>query len=74
MGDSFWAQMECKDNLRKAEENGLVADSMEVREALMARVQRGEITLLEAQSEIARIKRGARKAGLKTRNQAYRGA
>lgn len=59
--------------LRAAEADGRVADSLEVRTALMGRVDRGEITLAEAQAELKRIKRGAKKAGLVTRDQAYRG-
>lgn len=55
------------------EEEGAVADSMEVRKALMQRVHAGEITLEAAQAELKRIKRGAKKAGKITRAQAYRG-
>lgn len=57
----------------EAEAQGRVADSMEVRLALMARVHSGEITLEAAQAELARIKRGAKAAGKITRNQAYLG-
>jgi hypothetical protein len=56
---------------RQAEAAGLVADSMEVRKAIMARFHAGEITLEQAQAEIDRIKRGAKKAGKITRNQAF---
>ena len=57
--------------MHEAEAKGQVADSMEVRKALMARVESGEITLVEAQAELAKIKHGAKAAGKVTRNQAY---
>lgn len=72
-GDSFWKAIERKDNMRQAEADGRVADSMEVRMALMERVHSGEITLEAAQAELARIKRGAKAQGKVTRNQAYLG-
>jgi len=55
-----------------AETNGQVADSLDVRKALMDRVLSGEITLEYAQAELAKIKRGAKAAGLVTRSQAFR--
>lgn len=58
--------------VKQAEADGKVADSMEVRMALMQRVHDGEITLEEAQSELARIKRGAKANGQITRDQAAR--
>ena len=61
-----------REALRRAETRGEVADSMEVRKALVARVRSGEITLEQAQAELARIKRGAKKAGKVTRDQALR--
>ena len=65
--------MEKRRLLKEAEESGQVADSLEVRMALMARVKSGEITLAEAQVELRRIKRGAGQRGLITRAQAYTG-
>ena len=59
--------------VRAAEAGGKVADSLEVRMALMARVHAGEISLEAAQAELARIKRGAKKSGQVTRGQAWRG-
>lgn len=56
---------------KKAEAAGEVADSMDVRMALMKRVHDGEITLEQAQAELAKIKRGAKRNGLKTRDQFY---
>ena len=58
---------------REAEVQGRVADSMEVRLALMARVTSGEITLEDAQAQIKRIKAGAKRGGQITRNQAWLG-
>jgi hypothetical protein len=57
----------------KAEAEGRVADSAEYRLALMARVRAGEITLEEAQSELAKVKRNAKRNGQVTRNQVFRG-
>jgi hypothetical protein len=70
-GDRFWRNLEKRDALKKAEADGLLADSMEVRIALMARVHSGEITLEQAQAELKRIKRGAKAAGKTTRSQAF---
>lgn len=62
-----------REAMKKAEADGKVADSMDVRMALMKRVHDGEITLEEAQAELARIKRNAKKNGQITRAQAARG-
>lgn len=72
-GDRFWLAQERKRSLRDAEVAGMVADNMEVRKALMARVDSGEMTLAQAQDELKQIKRGAKKAGKITRHQAYIG-
>lgn len=58
---------------KKAEAEGRVADSMEVRMALMDKFHKGEMTLDAVQAEIARLKRGAKSAGKITRNQAFLG-
>ncbi len=58
---------------RSREVDGAVADSMEVRKALIARFDAKEITFDQMQAELARIKRGAKAAGKITRAQAYRG-
>ena len=55
-----------------AEASGEVADSLDVRKALLARVSAGEITLEQAQEELKRIKRGASKAGKTTRGRVWR--
>lgn len=58
---------------KQAEAEGKVADSMEVRKALMQRFHNGEITLEQAQAELAKIKRNAKRNGQITRNQAFTG-
>ena len=57
--------------VRKAENEGIVADSMEVRTALLARMDAGELTLEQVQSELKKIQRNAKKNGKITRNQAF---
>lgn len=58
--------------LTAAEEKGEVADSQEFRFELMARVHAGEISIEEAQSELRKVKRNAKKNGQKTRSQVWR--
>ncbi len=70
-GDRFWRMEAKKDALKKADADGSVADSMEVRMALVKRMEAGEITLEQMQAELAAIKRGAKKAGKITRSQAW---
>lgn len=65
------ARREKREAIRVAEAAGDVADSIAVRQALIARVDRGEITLLEAQAELKRIQRGAKRAGKSTRSQVW---
>ena len=67
----FEASIDKKDALKAGEAAGSVADSMDVRIALMARVHSGEITLVQAQAELKKIKSGAKKAGKVTRAQAF---
>lgn len=62
------------DAIKIAEKNGEVADSMEVRKALILRMEAGEITLDEVQKELKKIKRDAKKNGKVTRNQVFRRA
>lgn len=59
------------DNISTQEAAGNVADSMDVRIALMERVHAGEITLAEAQSQLKTIKRNAKRNGQITRNKAF---
>ena len=72
-GDGFWRKVAQKNVMDKAETEGRVADSMEVRMALVKKMDSGEMTLAEVQAELKRIKRDAKKNGKVTRNQAYRG-
>lgn len=72
-GDRFWRMEAKRAALKAADASGQVADSKEVRRALIARMDAGELTLEQAQAELARIKRGAKAAGKMTRNQAFRG-
>jgi hypothetical protein len=58
---------------RQLEAEGKVADSMEVRIALMEQFHRGEKTLAEIQDELQAIKRSAKRNGKITRAQAYMG-
>lgn len=67
----FEASMDKRASLRECEGKGIVADSMDVRRALMERVHSGEITLEQAQSELKKIKKGAKKNGMITRTQAF---
>lgn len=60
--------------VRQQEAAGQVADSMDVRKALIARMNAGELTLEQVQAELKHIKRGAGKAGQTTRAAAYRRA
>ena len=60
--------------IAKAETEGLVADSREVRWRLVSAVMSGEMTLQEANDELGRVKRTARSKGLKTRAQIRRKA
>lgn len=61
------------DAQKQAEAEGKVADSLEVRKAIMQRFHDGEITLEQAQALVAAIKRNAKKNGQITRNQAFTG-
>lgn len=60
--------------LQIAEEQGIVADSTELRESLVAKMNSGDMTLLEVLEELRKVKREAKKNGLKTRDQIWRSA
>lgn len=60
--------------LQIAEEQGLVADSTEFRQGLVAKLQSGEMTVQQAQDELRKVKREAKKNGKKTRSQIWRSA
>jgi len=68
---SFEARIAKRCALAKAEESGQVADSLDVRRALMERVSNKEITIEQAQAELKKIKSGAKRAGKVTRTQAF---
>jgi len=67
----FEAAMDKRDALKTAEAAGQVADNMDVRLALMARVHSGDITLAQAQAELKKIKAKAQSIGKLTRAQAF---
>ncbi|WP_139671760.1 hypothetical protein [Pseudomonas sp. F16(2018)] len=60
--------------LQIAEKEGGVADSTEFRQALVAKLQSGEMTLDQVQEELRKVKREAKKNGKKTRAQIWRSA
>ena len=60
--------------LQIAEEQVVVADSTEFRAALVARIKSGELTIEQAQAELRKVKRYAKKNGKKTRSQIWRSA
>ncbi len=57
-----------------AEASGQVADSTAVRIALIERINRGDLTLEQAQAELAQIKHTAKSRGLTTRASVWREA
>ena len=67
----FEASIEKRAAVKAAESAGQVADSMDVRMALMDRVHKGEITLEQAQSGLKKIKAKAKSIGKVTRAQAF---
>ncbi|MNJ43893.1 hypothetical protein D3C77_389190 [compost metagenome] len=60
--------------LQLAEEQGIVADSTGLRQALVAKLKSGEMTIEQAQAELRKVKRDAKKNGKKTRSQIWRSA
>jgi hypothetical protein len=70
--DRFQADRDKRRAVLAAEAAGEVADSHAVRIAIVERMNRGEITLEQAQAELRAIKRGARRAGKVTRAQVWR--
>lgn len=67
----FEASIDKRAAVNRAEAAGEIADSREVRLELIRRMKAGELTLEQMQAELARIKRGAAKAGKVTRAQAF---
>jgi hypothetical protein len=70
MMDQFRARQK-NGAVKAAEADGKVADSMDYRLALMERVHKGEITLEQAQADLKKVKRNAKKNGLTTRNSVF---
>lgn len=60
--------------LQLAEEQGIVADSTDFRQALVSKIKAGEVTVEQAQAELRKVKREAKKNGKKTRSQIWRSA
>jgi hypothetical protein len=69
----YWDRGRQRRAMQQAEDDGRVADSLDVRKAIMQRVKTGEITFAQGQAELARIKREAEANGQVTRDQAYQG-
>lgn len=69
--DYFKHSAKCE-SVRQAEAAGEVADSMDVRKALMERFHAGELTLDQVKAELTRIKRNAKKNGQVSRASVYR--
>lgn len=67
----FEARIDKREELKRSEAAGEVADSMEVRVALIERMHKGELTLQQVQDELKRIKRNAKKNGKVTRAEAF---
>lgn len=60
------------DAIRSEEVAGNVADSMEYRLALVAKVKAGEISLEDAQAQLQAAKRKAKSIGKTTRSKVFR--
>lgn len=71
---NFETKLRKRDAVKELESEGKIADSMEVRLALMERVRSGEITLEAAQAQLKKIKSSAKRSGLTTRASAFREA
>ena len=69
--DKFTASMDKRQNVIANEKAGNIADSTDVRMALMEQVRTGEKTLEEVQKELKKIKRNAKKNGQITKSQAF---
>jgi len=72
--DWYDRRMDKRVALQIAEEQGVVADSSELRESLVAKIHSGEMTIEQVQDELRKVKREAKKNGLKTREQIWRSA
>jgi hypothetical protein len=68
---AFDTRLRKRKAVNDAEASGNLADGMEYRTKLMERVHAGELTIEEAQAELKKVKRDAKKNGLITRQQAF---
>lgn len=71
MRDRIIERIHKRANVVRCEKEGLIADSADVRKALIAKVRSGESTPEEMQAELRKIQRDAKKNGKLTRNQAF---
>lgn len=69
----YFEAVERRKYTRDMEAEGKVADSMDVRLAIVARIHSGEISLEQGQAELRAIQRKAKASGQITRNQAFLG-
>ena len=60
------------DAVRKSEADGKVADSLDVRVALIERMKSGELTLEQVQAMLKKIKANAKRDGKTTRAKVWR--
>ncbi len=67
----FEASIAKREAVKAAEASGQVADSMEIRRALIERMDAGELTLEQVQAQLKKIKSAAKRNGLVTRAQAF---
>jgi hypothetical protein len=72
--DWYDRRMDKRVALNIAEEQGIAADSSELRASLVAKIHSGEMTIEQVQAELRKVKREAKKNGLKTREQIWRSA
>lgn len=72
--DWYDRRMDKRVALQIAEEKGIVADSSALRASLVAKIHSGEMTIEQVQAELRKVKREAKKNGLKTRDQIWRSA
>lgn len=68
---SYTRIIDKREAVKKAEEQGMIADSDAIRQELIEKCERGEITPDQMQAELKRIKRDGKKKGLLTKNQFY---
>ncbi|KTC33747.1 hypothetical protein AO265_35830 [Pseudomonas sp. ABAC61] len=72
--DWYDSRLDKRVALQIAEEQGIVADSSALRASLVAKIHAGEMTIEQVQAELRKVKREAKKNGLRTRDQIWRSA